>query len=52
MDEKLNLEKTINKLKLKNKQYCEEKSEIAKQYTVLKQQHLNMVYLTTKYICS
>jgi len=49
MDEKLKiivgLEKTITKLTMKNTKYKEEKSEIAKQYQILKQQYLNMVFL-------
>lgn len=48
MDEKMEiivgLENTIQKLKMKNKKYNEEKSEVAKQYQVLKQQYLKLVF--------
>lgn len=43
MDEKLEI---IHNLETKNKQYLEEKSYIAKNYQLLKQQFLNMVFLT------
>lgn len=48
VDEKMEiifgLENTIQKLKLKNKKYNEEKSEVAKQYQSLKQKYLKLVF--------
>lgn len=50
MDEKLqiiaDLKSTVEKYKTKVVKSCEEKAEMARKYQSLKQQYLNMVFLT------